>query len=758
MPPVSLLTFMKFIFPLFFFLIAVLFLKAQNPDSLSALVEQYVDAVDREIPFLDYVLEQNLSDVSICKGPNSTYYMTGTFGDRFGVHDGIKVWASVDLKKWDVVNETGYVWLFSSDAVPWQKEISYSNGLGQRGIIAPKLYYWKDTFWISYTNSNYNKSGILRSRSGRIQGPYDEVSGDKPLIDGVDASLFFDTDSTAYFLCNGTKVYTLNSKMDGFLSNSPRVLTASYGTSPVQLSKIDGKYYLSTGRWKSVFDVSGANATIGVGLDARFDGVVAVSDNLFGSYRELQVTIPHAGGGLLFQDFDKNFWFAFTGNDKSAPVRDIPALMPLQVNVAGDFIPVRRHSKLSSDSLKVVYVSTFGNNSTGTNWDNAYTSIQRAVDNAPDNAQIWIAQGRYNAPVEISLREGISLFGGFRGDESQLSQRNSSRNKVVVNGKNSAKHVVLVSSSRNIRIDGLTLMGGNAAGLSFHHQYGGGAYILGGGETIKLVNCTFENNKADQDGGAIYASVGAAPMVINCTFKNNVSKNNGGAAAVYCNSPNGYHAKFYNCIFDNNFAYGDGGAIYFDSNKKKLGLLSVVNCLIVNNTTLKDGGTLTLDRSASLLMINTTMCFNKGTTLGAAVGSLGHVPGKSRIYNSIFYLNYGGSLFAVEGEAELEKRIADELSPNTWVIFENSLFEANEVNALVLRNFDKKIWKNVSALNETVMGRNCTEGDPLFIDPYTGDFHLNIGSKAKSSVISNSFKFNLDKQLRSSDVNNLGCY
>jgi len=755
---------MKFCFPFLLFLFCSLFQFGQNPDSISIEIEKYIDEIDPAMPVIDLVFEQNISDISICKGPNHTYYLTGTTGDALGVQDGIRVWASSDMKKWNAVNDNGFVWTFINDGEKWQKEISTRNGWKQRGIISPKIYYFFDTFWITYTNSNSNRSGILKSTSGKVYGPWKEVSGEIPLVEGENASLFQDSDSTVYFIYNNGFVHAMNKEMTGFKSAQPRTITDELGNKIgnccIQLTKVSDRYILSSSKWNSIYDVSKSfysSSDRAQSIDLRFDGVIASSNSLFGGYKFQPVPVPHSGGGSLFADFEDNLWYALSGKDVAAPVVNNPAFLPLKIDQLGEIKP--KNSYVGNDSIQIVYVSSAGNNSKGNSWENAYTSLQRAVDLANDNSQIWISKGKYDAPVEINLRNGLSFYGGFIGNEASLNERNSAKNRVVVNGRNSARHVFSIKSSNNIRIDGLTIQGGNASGESIQNQYGAGIHILGGGETVRIINCNFENNKADLDGGALYCSIGSAPLLLNCIFKNNVSKNNGGAVSVNCNAPNGYHPRFINCIFDNNFAYGDGGAIYFDTNKKKNGLLSVINCLITNNTTLKEGGAITLDRNSNLLMINSTVCFNKGTVQGAAIGSFGKVPAKSRVINSVFYQNYGGILFTIEGEAETVKTIDNAFIPNIWVQFSNCLFEANEVYGLVQRNFDRKTWKNVSELNESIMGRNCFQGDPMFIDPYKGDFHLNNSSKAKSTANkSYYFIYSLDCQLRNPDSFNLGCY
>jgi hypothetical protein len=151
------------------------------------------------------------------------------------------------------------------------------------------------------------------------------------------------------------------------------------------------------------------------------------------------------------------------------------------------------------------------------------------------------------------------------------------------------------------------------------------------------------------------------------------------------------------------------------------------------------------------------MAYNKGTSLGAVIGSMGKVPAKTRIYNSLFYGNNGGFLFAIEGEAE--NGFTDGRNANIWVQFTNCLFEDNGVNAIVQRNFDKRRWLRVDALNQSVMGLNCLTGDPFFVNHFEGNYRLKAGSAASGKGTSMYyFQYNLDGKPRSSSSVNIGCY
>lgn len=724
--------------------------------SSSVELESYIDKEDPYLPPLDLMLDQDISDASICKGQNNTYYLTGTTGDKTGVQDGIQVWASKDLKNWNIIGTDGYVWRFDRDAVDWQKEISTHKGWMHRGIVAPEIHYIKDNYWITYTNSNSNQSGILKSISGRASGPYNEVDFEGPLVLGKDASLIEKLNGDVYFLWDGYKIRKLNDDFSGFNSETFFLRDENGETLNLEQTRIekDNNLYILSGTQRvPIYSTTNKNDN-----SFRYDAVIATSKNLLGPYSLESKSIPHAGGSNLFMDFNEEWWQIITGNDVGSPVFGVPALIPVVKNLNDEF-SLKTEPIQAIENSEVVFVSTHGNNSSGNNWVNAYTSIQRAIDNATDGSQIWIAEGKYDGPIDLHLRNNISIYGGFVGTEDGFESRKPEENRVIIRGRNYVKHVFSISSSKYIRVDGVTIQGGNASGGSFHHQYGGGMHILGGGETVRIVNCHFENNKADQDGGALYVSVGAAPTLINCIFRNNIAKNNGGAATIYCNGLNGFHTRFFNCVFDNNFAYGDGGAIYFDTNQKKFGQLTLINSLITNNTTLSDGGAICLDRNSNLLMMNSTVCFNKGTTQGAVLSSFGKVPAKTRVVNSIFYQNFGGMLFSIEGEAEVSNVKGVVKYPNIWVQFDHCLFEDNEVNALVQRNFDRKKWRTVYELNESIMGVKCTQGTPAFVDPVNGDFKPNGGSKAKGAGTNNRFfKYTFEGERRSKSSVNIGCY
>lgn len=85
-------------------------------------------------------------------------------------------------------------------------------------------------------------------------------------------------------------------------------------------------------------------------------------------------------------------------------------------------------------NAKTVYYVKSGATGNGTSWSNASGSIQAMIDEASPGDEVWIAGGTYVTPSVVigggssglyyfDLKLGISMFGGFKGVESDLQQR-----------------------------------------------------------------------------------------------------------------------------------------------------------------------------------------------------------------------------------------------------------------------------------------------------------------------------------------------
>jgi beta-xylosidase len=287
------------------------------------LILMFVSALNAaDMATLKPLFDFPVRDTCVCLGPDKAYYLTGTTGHPtwWKTNDGIRVWKSKDLKTWEPL---GLVWSFEKDAT-WQKVKG-----DKRAIWAPELHYFKNTFWIAYC-LNYRGTGILRSKTGKAEGPYEDVKPDGPLTGEIDASLFADDDGKVYFVWQNGKIARLKDDMSG-LAEPPRLLKPAVakhvGFEGAFLTKIAGRYHLICAEFN------------GSGKDRTYDCMAASADKLDGSWSEPYLAIPHGGHNMLFRDKDGSWWSTFFGNDATAPFRERPAILPIVVENDGRIRP-----------------------------------------------------------------------------------------------------------------------------------------------------------------------------------------------------------------------------------------------------------------------------------------------------------------------------------------------------------------------------------------------------------------------------------
>jgi len=134
---------------------------------------------------------------------------------------------------------------------------------------------------------------------------------------------------------------------------------------------------------------------------------------------------------------------------------------------------------VSAQQIIYVKYDAIGDNN-GISWQNAFTQLQPALQNAQYGDQIWVAAGTYLPTVGTDrnstffLPKGVSLWGGFSGIESTILQRNISINLTVLSGDigisgayhDNVYHVVSILGGDYLTIiDGFSITLGNADGL-----------------------------------------------------------------------------------------------------------------------------------------------------------------------------------------------------------------------------------------------------------------------------------------------------
>jgi beta-xylosidase len=290
-----------------------------------------------------------LRDTSICRGPDA-WYLTGTVPPFFGFNEGIQIWRSPDLTNWTGL---GFVWKYGGS--PWHKPYLEK----KKSLWAPEIHYLKNTFWLTYSMPGWDGpsfekmqktsgSGLLRSTTGKPEGPYEDVQPGERLGDEIDASLFQDDDGSVYFLWHSGKIARMKPDLSG-LAEPYRWLKSTvsdpdprhhsglcaniFGTDSFDhvgyegmfLFKANGRYYLSCAE----------------NIEGRYSCTIATSTNLFGPYGARYEALPHAGHNSFFRDDRGGWWSTYFGSDTRAPWQERPGVLPVKIAPDGRVRPRR---------------------------------------------------------------------------------------------------------------------------------------------------------------------------------------------------------------------------------------------------------------------------------------------------------------------------------------------------------------------------------------------------------------------------------
>jgi hypothetical protein len=280
--------------------------------------------------------DQPMRYPSICVGGDGAYYLTGTTPDHAAPagkmwlnNDGIRLWRSSDLANW---TSLGLVWNVDT-ASPWanaKKPLTWmgANPPLSRAAWAPNIHYFDKTYWIAYSMLS-GGTGLLKSSTGKPDGPYIDMHPSGPLTDGLYGSVFADTDGSIYFLHDGYNIAKM--KADASDLAEPDRLLKFFGNpgwgEAISLQKINGHYvFLNCG------DPNKDDPSLADTYDCY--GAVSVGD-IYGPYIPRYRAIPDGAGNTIFQDKQMQWWSTFFGSGPLAPWIDKPAILPIQIDAKG---------------------------------------------------------------------------------------------------------------------------------------------------------------------------------------------------------------------------------------------------------------------------------------------------------------------------------------------------------------------------------------------------------------------------------------
>lgn len=380
------------------------------------------------------------------------------------------------------------------------------------------------------------------------------------------------------------------------------------------------------------------------------------------------------------------------------------------------------------DTIFVNQNLSSGNNN-GLDWNNAFFDLQSALSIADSSDIILVAKGTYvptdnlDRTISFVIPNGVKLFGGFMGNESQFEERNILENPTILSGDigtlsdktDNTYHILYaLGVDSTTLIDGFIIENGNADAnpLSNLNARGGGLLI----------------HTDDQ-------RLDANPTINNCIFRNNCA---GFGGAIYCNGNIGYPAlqNMSNVLFEKNAAARNGGGIF-----KQGGITtpyaSMLDCSFIENTAHTGGGvfiTKTVGGQAihDCLFFKDTSLFEGG---GMFIESSG-VDYKLDIRNTTFQDN-----FSYAGGAISIVNVGDTNADSICLFIESSLFKNNigflsGGGALLISHLE---GFSLTSINTTAFdGNECRNGGSGIFIQTEGDSYLSV----QNSIFSNNLVIN----------------
>ena len=373
---------------------------------------------------------------------------------------------------------------------------------------------------------------------------------------------------------------------------------------------------------------------------------------------------------------------------------------------------------VSSVLADIIYVNRSADGAnTGDRWEDAYTDIQTALGSAVSGDEIWVAAETYkpttgtDRAISFMMRDGVSLYGGFAGDETSREQRDWTANKTTLSGDigaqedNTDNTYNVVVGANDATFDGFTVTSGNAnVGLWVNTSSGGGMYNYQCSPTV--ANCIFIANSAKQFGGGIANSYFSG-TVTNCTFISNTASAGGGM-----DNRSGWGEPIVSgCRFISNSAESGGGM------HNRHCIVTVVNSKFNVNMASKNGGAIG-DYEATLEYSN---CSFSGNSAQYGGGIYTNRSGNTSINTNIVNCTISGNVASFNGGGVYMTSSTTSLS--NCILWANS-----SINGSQIYNYDSSISVSYSDIQGGWEGDGNIDADPSFVrDPDDGGDGWGVG-------------------------------
>jgi parallel beta-helix repeat protein len=384
---------------------------------------------------------------------------------------------------------------------------------------------------------------------------------------------------------------------------------------------------------------------------------------------------------------------------------------------------------------KTIFVNGLSgdNSNDGSSWPLAVKTIQRGIDLAGASGHmVLVADGTYTGDGNKNIDfNGKNVYLKSNGDANTCIidceydgrgfylHSGETRESIIegftirrarVNAKGGA-----ISCSSGVTLFGCRLTENETLGSS---NSGAGIWFAPGSNGM-VIDCTIDNNHADQAGGGIMTRDGNVTItIINSIIRDNYAGVDGGGMFIWSAILN-----IDNCLIENNETPFGGGILLTYRTYATIKKTRILN----NRSTSSSGGGILCDDVASLFMINCLI--ENNSALNASGGGL-HISGSEScsivgctIVNN--NANRGGGVYISRPYAKFI---------NTIIWNNNAGTEAKQIYADNDIEFHNCNFGDNSSDPDNVVGfqrialTDCLHANPLFVSVPGGNFRLSSGS------------------------------
>ncbi len=423
----------------------------------------------------------------------------------------------------------------------------------------------------------------------------------------------------------------------------------------------------------------------------------------------------------------------------------------------------------ASHAAGPLYVAPDGNDAMNcSSFAQRCRSPQRAVDLAANGDEIRVAVGTY---ISVSVRprqdvtttgavtqvvyisKTVTIRGGYTAD---FSSWDPGINATTLDARGAGRGVY-ITGNISPTLEGLRIIGGNAAGMTGYSYYGefdvgGGVYIITA--TATLINNRIYSNTAPVSGGGVFLGYSAARLNSNMIFSNTVN-NGGGGLFLY---KSGAAILRGNIVATNTSANIGGGLYLFGSDATLQGNrifsntannygggIDVASCsptlsgnIFSNNAALKGGG-LYLWYSTSLLT-NNVIANNRASSIGSGLWLGGSRP---RLLQTTLSQNTGGNGSGIYATDDGGSTFSSLTMTNTILVSHTIGIAATLGSSATLNGV---LWySNTINTGGAITATNAITGDPLFA---ADGYHLTAASIAINAGVASGVTTDIDGEPR----------